>query len=74
MPLVYVAKVYLVFRLPDGSTRQGFFRQSELLKDVIARFAVEGDAFRKGRKRKLNQTRNIGQLKLKNDDVVVINK
>jgi hypothetical protein len=78
MPLTYVPKVFLKFKLPDGSTREGFLRQSEVLRDIITRFGVEGAASlstgRFGRRRKLNQDKNIGQLKLKNDDTIVLKR
>jgi hypothetical protein len=74
MPLNYVPKVYLVFRMPDGSTRADFFRQSELLSDILTRFGVGRDASllqgRFGRRRRLNLDKNVGQLKLKNDDII----
>lgn len=65
MPLKYIAKVFVKFKLPDGSTREGFFRQSQLLGDIIASFGVEG-------KTNLDQSKNVGQLGLKNDDVIDI--
>lgn len=61
----YVPKVYLIFKLPDGTTRQGFFRPSQKLGDIIVSFGVAG-------KTELDQEQNIGQLELKNDDVIVI--
>ena len=61
----YIPKVFLIFRLPDGTTRQGFFRPSQKLGDIIASFGVEG-------KTELDQEQNVGQLGLKNDDVIMI--
>lgn len=63
MALKYVSKVFLKFKLPDGSTREGFYRQSQLLGGIIASFGVKG-------KTRLDQSKSIGQLGLKNDDVI----
>lgn len=63
----YIAKVFLIFKLPDGTTKQGFFRQSQRLGDIIASFGIEG-------KTELDQEKNIGQLGLKNDTVITISK
>jgi len=76
--LKYIPKVFLKFKLPDGSTREGFFHQSQGLRGIIGNFGVKGRAFLIGepcwgvipRRAELDQSRNIGQLGLKNDDVI----
>ena len=81
MPLKYIPKIFLIFKLPDGTSKEGFFRQSQLLKDIIASFGVEGEAFliepqrgiiHRAKKTKLDKDKNIGQLGLKNDDIIEI--
>lgn len=67
MPLKYVPKVYLIFKLPDGRTHQGFFRQNQRLGDIIASFGVQG-------KTNLDQDKGIGGLGLKNDTVIEVKK
>ncbi|GAJ07370.1 unnamed protein product [marine sediment metagenome] len=76
----YISKVYLKFKLPDGSTKEGFFRQSQGLRGIIGSFGVKGKAFlvislEVGGRARLGKTtldlsKNIGQLGLKNDDVI----
>ncbi len=76
----YIPKVFLKFKLPDGSTREGLFRQSQGLGGIIGSFGVKGRAFLIGepcwgvrpRRAELDQSRNIGQLGLKNDDVIEV--
>lgn len=63
--LKYSPKVFLVFKLPDGSTKEGFFRQSQRLGEIIASFGVKG-------KTKLDQGKTIGELGLVNDTVIEI--
>lgn len=63
----YIPKVYIRFKFPDGSTRGGFFRQWQRLGGIIASFGVEG-------KTELDQSKSIGQLGLKHDDVIVVSK
>jgi hypothetical protein len=70
MALKYSPKVFLSFHLPSGETREGFFRQSQRLGDIIASFGVEGKA--KLKKTKLDQGKTIAELGLKNDDVIEI--
>jgi hypothetical protein len=72
MALKYVSKVFLIFKLPDGSTREGFFRQSQRLGEIIASFGGEGKA--KLGKRKLDISLTISELQLKNDDLIFISK
>jgi len=61
----YIPKVFLIFKLPDGTDHSGFFRQSQRLGDIIAGFGVEG-------KTEFDQEQNIGQLGLKNDTLIDI--
>jgi hypothetical protein len=68
--LRYIPKIFLLFKLPDGTTKADFFHQSELLKDIIASFGVKGEPYLQGNK--LDQDRNIGQLGLKNDDRIEV--
>jgi len=63
--LKYTPKVYLIFKLPDGSTRGSFFRQSQRLGDIVSSLWPKG-------KTELDQEKNIGQLGLKNDDVIEV--
>ena len=65
--LKYVPKVYIVFKLPDGTSHQGFFRQNQRLGDIVTGLWPEG-------KTELDQKNTIGGLGLKNDDVIVISK
>lgn len=65
MALKYVPKVFLRFKLRDGTTREGFFRQSQRLGEIIASFGVKGQT-------ELDQEKNIGELGLRNDDVIDI--
>lgn len=67
MPLKYSPKVYLRFKLPDGSTHQGFFRQPQKLGDIVSSLCPGG-------KTKLDQGKTIGELKLKNDTVIEVKK
>jgi hypothetical protein len=72
--LTYIPKVYLRFRLPDGSSQEAFFDQLELLRDIVARLGVQGEAFliNPEGKTKLDQNKNVGQLGLKNDDTILL--
>jgi len=65
--LKYSPKVFLVFKLPDGTVHSSFFRQSQKLVDIIASLGVEGST-------DLDQEKNIGELGLKNDDVIEVRK
>lgn len=65
--LKYSPKVYLKFRLPDGTIRDGFFRQPQRLGDIIAGFGIKGET-------ELDQDKSIGELGLKNDDMVIVSK
>lgn len=67
MPLKYSPKVFLLFKLPDGTTHQGFFRQSQRLGDIISALWPSG-------KTTLDQEKNIGQLGLKNDAMIEVKK
>lgn len=67
MPLKYVPKVYLVFKLPDGTTKQDFFRQNQRLGDIV-------QALCPGGKTTLDQSKSIGELELKNDTVIEVKK
>ena len=68
--LKYISKVFLKFKLPGSTTREGFYRQSQPLREIISSFGVSGSA--KLGKVKLDQSKNVGQLGLKNDDVINI--
>ncbi|MBU0846698.1 hypothetical protein KKH23_05860 [Patescibacteria group bacterium] len=65
--LKYIPKVYLIFKLPDGSTRGSFFRQSQRLGDIVSSLLPGG-------KTELDQDKNIGQLGLENDTIILIKK
>ncbi len=65
--LKYSPKVFLVFKLPDGTVHSGFFRQSQRLGAIIG-------ALWPGGKTELGQDKSIGELGLKNDDVIVIKR
>jgi len=68
MALKYSPKVFLKFKLPDGSTREGFFRQSQRLGDIIAGFGVKGKA--KLGRNKLDTNLTIAELSLRNDNLI----
>jgi hypothetical protein len=70
MALKYSPKVFLKFHLPNGETREGFFRQSQRLGDIIASFGVEGKA--KLGKSKLNTSLTVAELGLQNDDIIEV--
>lgn len=63
--LKYSPKVFLIFKLPDGSTKQGFFRPSQRLGDIVSALWPKG-------KTEFDQEQNIGQLGLKNDTLIEI--
>ena len=65
--LKYSPKVFLVFKLPDGTVHSSFFGQSQKLGDIIASLGVEGST-------DLDQEKNIGELGLKNDHVIEFRK
>ena len=65
--LKYTPKVYLIFKLPDGSTKGSFFRQSQRLGDIVSSLWPKG-------KTELDQDKNIGQLGLENDTIIQIKK
>jgi len=65
--LKYIPKVYLIFKLPDGSTKGGFFRQSQGLGDIVSSLWPKG-------KTEFDQDKNIGQLGLENDTIIQIKK
>lgn len=67
MPLKYVPKVYLVFKLPNSTTHQGFFRQNQRLGEIV-------NALWAGGKTMLDQGKSIGELGLKNDAVIEVKK
>jgi ribosomal protein S3AE len=61
----HVPKVYLRLKRPDGSTKEGFFRQSMLLEDVMRSLGIEGEL-------DIDPNQTIEQLGLKNDDTIVV--
>lgn len=63
--LKYTPKVYLKFKLSDGSIKEGFFRQSQKLGDIIASLGIQGET-------KLDQAKSAGELSLKHDDVIEV--
>ena len=65
--LKYIPKVYLIFKLPDGSTKGSFFRQSQRLGDIVSSLWPKGQT-------ELDQDKNIGQLGLENDTIILIKK
>lgn len=67
MPLKYSPKVFLIFELPDGTTHQDFFRQWQKLGDIIS-------ALWTGGRTKLDQDKSIGELGLKHDDIIAIQR
>lgn len=66
----YIPKVWLKLILPDGKVIEGFFHKPQVLRDIIVGFGAEGEAFLE--KKKLNADKNIGELNLKNDDIITI--
>lgn len=67
MPLKYTPKIWLILKLPDGSTHSGFFRQNQRLGDIV-------QAFCPGGKTSLDQGKTIGELGLKNDTAIEFKK
>ncbi len=67
MPLKYVPKVYLIFKLPDTTTHQGVFRQNQRLGEIV-------NAISPGGKTSFDQSKTIGELGLKNDTVVKVKR
>jgi len=65
--LKYSPKVFLVFKLPDGTAHSSFFRQSQRLGDIVSALWPKG-------KTELDQDKNVGELGLKNDDVIKVMK
>ncbi|MBU0847427.1 hypothetical protein KKH23_09615 [Patescibacteria group bacterium] len=65
--LKYTPKLYLVFKLPNGTTHSGFFRQNQRLGDMVTALCPDG-------KIQLDQSKTIGELGLKNDDVTEVKK
>lgn len=68
--LKHSAKVCLRFRMPDGSVKVGWCTAMTKLGDIIVGFGVSGTA--KLGKKTLDQESNVGQLGLKNDDLIGI--
>lgn len=58
-------RVFLRFRLPDGTMREGFFRHWQKLGDILKIIEIEG-------RTELDQEKDITQLGLRNDDVIKI--
>ena len=56
-----------MFKLPDGTTHSAFFRQNQRLGDIVSVLWPNG-------KTELDQDKNIGELGLKNDDVVKVGR
>ena len=67
MALKYTPKIWLILKLPDGGTHQGFFRQNQRLGEIV-------NALWPGGKTELDQDKTIGGLGLKNDTVIAISK
>ncbi|GAH56116.1 unnamed protein product [marine sediment metagenome] len=65
--LKYSPKVYLVFKLPNGTTHSGFFRQNQRLGDIVTGLWPGG-------KTELDQENTIGGLGLKNDTVIAVKR
>lgn len=65
--LKYSPKVFLVFKLPDGTAHSGFFRQNQRLGDIV-------NALWAGGRTMLDQDKSIGELGLKNDAVIEVRK
>lgn len=65
--LKYSPKVFLVFKLPDGTTQQGFFRQNQRLGEIVS-------ALWPGGKTGLDQDKGIGELGLKHDTVIEVKR
>lgn len=63
--LKYSPKVFLLFRLPDGSTHQGFYRKNQRLADIVA-------AILQGGTTALDQSKSVGELGLKNDTLIEV--
>jgi hypothetical protein len=79
--LRYSPKVFLVFKLLDGSKRDGFFRQSQRLGEVISSLGIRGEPQIKVDRRiawlgrrmiQLDDSLSLGELGLKNDDVIEV--
>lgn len=62
--LKYSPKVFLVFKLPDGTIKQAFFRPNQRLGEIVS-------ALLPGGKTELDQEKTIGQLGLKNDVIKI---
>ena len=74
MPLTYAPKIYLVFKLPDGTTHSDFFRPNQRLGDIVSALMTGKSKLgvnKLGRK-SLDLEKSIGQLGLKHDDVITI--
>jgi len=67
MALKYMPKIWLIFKLPHGTTKQSFFRQNQRLGEIVS-------ALWAGGKTNLDQSKTIGELGLKNDTVVEVRK
>lgn len=65
--LKYSPKVFLVFKLPDGTTKSAFFRQNQRLGDIVSTLWPKG-------KTGLDQDKNIGEPRLKNDTVIEVKR
>lgn len=67
MPLKYAPKIWLIFKLPDGTTHSAFFRPNQRLGEIVNSLCPKG-------KTELDQGKSIGELGLKNDTVVEVKK
>lgn len=67
MPLKYTPKIWLILKLPDGTTHSGFFRQNQKLGDIVSSLCLGG-------KTTLDQGKSIGELGLKNDTAIEVKK
>jgi len=65
--LKYSPKVFLVFKLSDGSTHQAFFRQNQRLGEIVSALWPGGET-------ELDQDKSIGELGLKNDTVIEVKR
>jgi len=65
--LKYTPKVWLIFKLPDGTTKSAFFRPNQRLGEIVGGLWLGG-------KTELDQEKSIGELGLKNDTVIEVKR
>jgi len=65
--LKYIPKVFLILSLPNSTTNQGFFRPNQRLGEIVS-------ALWPGGKTELDQEKSIGELGLKNDTVIEVQR